>query len=414
MRSSMWRGRGLAGGSIMVAISIVAVGSMSVLLLGVGARQVPSAEMATFVTNWVAINTTLVALGASFDQLAPRLLAQDSMIGTTLVLHGTVLPFLGSLLTIVALRAVTANSAAFLTLICYATAVSLWTGERSMRLGSGEFRGLANAAVIAAGGCALTVGLFISTGNLSGEKLFYAGAAGHLVGFVSLRLTTSRCSRSGPLRLLGWLEYRLAASVALSSASVLVISSGGLVLASWWGVADRRLVAYAGIVNLVRVPFMILNSTSGPLNVEIARSTAAGNHRAAALVAAKWAALMTLASVLVGGAVLVAGSTLLETFIGPGYRFELGLAMAVVAVEALLWISGAPRFLAIAAGSAGRVAVQWVAGGVVFLIVATQNAIGDGRLIAAPLAGAVVIAAISGTWAIWMARRYVPAPVQSE
>lgn len=398
----------------MVAISIVAIGSMSVLLLGVGARQVPSAEMANFVSNWVAINTTLVALGASFDQLAPRLLARDSTIGKPLVLHGTVLPLLGSLLAIISLRAAGANSAAVATMILYAIAVSLWTGERSLRLGSGEFRALACAAVIAAGGCALALGLFMSTGTLSGERLFYAGAAGHFAGFVSLRLTTSRISRGGPLRLLGRQEYRLASSVALSSASVLLISSGGLVLASWWGVADRRLVAYAGIVNLVRVPFMMMNSTSGPLNVEIARSTAAGNHRAAALVAAKWAALMTTASVIIGGAVFIVGSTLLEVFIGPGYRFERGLALAVVAVEALLLISGAPRFLAIAAGNAGRVAMQWAAGGMVFLIVAAQNAIGDGRLIAAPLTGAVVITGMSGLWAIWATRRHVPTTVTNQ
>jgi hypothetical protein len=410
----MRRGSKYAGGSVMVAISIVAVGSMSVLLLGVGARRVPSAEMANFVTNWVAINTTLVALGASFDQLGPRLLAQDSTIGAPLVVHGTVLPLIGSLLAIATLWAAEANSASLVTLTLYATAVSLWTGERSLRLGSGEFRALAYAAAAAAGGCALTLGFFMATGNLAGEHLFYSGAAGHLVGFVFLRLMASTSSRSGPLRLLGSQEYRLAASVALSSASVLVISSGGLVLASWWGVTDRRLVAYAGIVNLVRVPFMIMNSTSGPLNVEIARSTAAGNLRGASLVAAKWAALMTAASALVGVAVFVAGSALLEAFIGSGYRFELGLAMAVVAVEALLWISGAPRFLAIAVGRAGRVAAQWAAGGVAFLVVALQSALDDGRLIAAPLAGAAVTALLSGVGAIWMTRRHIPTLVQNQ
>lgn len=384
--------------SFAVAISIAATGSISVLLLASGARTIGAAEMSSFVSTWVAINTTVIALGASFDQLAPRVLARNPALAGSLALHGTLFPLAGAMTAVGVLLAVGSVPVSPVSLVLYAVAVSLWTGERSLRLGTGEFKTLALAALVAAFGSAISLVTVASLFGMSGDGLFAAASTGNLLGFIVMR--TSNADRRNPFSRLPRGEYPLALSVTASSASVLVISSGALILAGGWGVADEKVVAFAGIVNFVRIPFMILNSTSGPINLELSKRAASGDTSGAGHLAMRWAALMTATSLVIAVAVALVGDIVLRVFIGPGYVFNRALAMTVVVVEAGLWIAGASRFLGIAVGRSRAVMAHWATGAIAFVVVARIEALGEARLFAAPLVGVGATLLLSTFWAV--------------
>lgn len=369
------------------------------LLLAVGARRLPPDEMIRFVSQWVVINTTVTGLSAAFDQLGPRVVARHPDLTKSLRTHATAVPAFGGAIALV-IMSTRYDGVSVVASIGYVLAISLWTGERSIQLATGRFGGLAVGATVALGASIVSLAASTFVGGLSVADLFVSAAIGSMAGWISLRATQPRLTEGQAFRQLPRAEYRLAVSVALSAGSALMVSSGGLVLATAWGVDDAKAVAYAGIVNLVRVPFMIMNSTSGPINVELARRSVGGDGIGALRLAAKWAGLMIVSSAALAVAVALAGELALRVFIGESYVFDPLLALVVVAVESALWLAGVGRFLGIALGRSGLVALQWMLGGVVFAALALVDGLGAGRLIWAPLLGAGTVALLAMAWMV--------------
>ena len=388
----------LLAGSTLVAMSIAAVGAMSVLLIAIGARSLSSPEMAEFVTIWIVVNTTVVALSAAFDQQGPRIVARYDAYDGALFIHATALPAVGALLSLCLLGVFTETSSVTFSTAVYAIAVSLWSGERALRLAHGEFRQLATAAGAVFVSCSLSLLLVAEFWSVSTERMFWSAALGNLCGLVVSTVLPHRRKREQFFRPLPRDENVLAVSIALSSGSALTLSSGTVVFASSWGFSADRVVALAGIVNLVRIPFMLLNSVSGPMNVEIASSIAHGDDVRAMQIISKWLKSMLAGSFLIAVIIVAFGPPLLSMLIGPDYRFELPLAVAVVIVESLLIIAGLARFLAISTGSLRVVSGYWAFGFAIFVAIGFVSALGESRVILSAAIGTISTAVLSVIW----------------
>lgn|GEM_PF-2436377 len=388
----------ILGSSILVAISIAAIGAVSALLFVVGARSLVATEMADFVTIWVVLNTTVVALSAAFDQQGPRIVSRYDLFDGALFTHATVLPAAGGLISLLLLDVVSPLPRISLSAIAYVLAVSLWTGERSTRLAHGEFKQLVTSAVSVLITCAL--GLFIGTKlwGSSIETLFWSAALGNASGLIVFNCLPRTRKRQQFLRILPRNENLLAVSIAISSGSALALSSGTVVLASRWGLSPERVVALAGLVNLVRIPFMLLNSVSGPINVEIAKMFATGNEVGAFQMTVKWLIRILISTVIIAFGIVLSGRFLLAIFIGSDYEFELSFAVAVVTVEGLILMSGLARYLGISSGRHGVVVGQWVIGLVVFGLIGLLDALGEHRVVLASTVGSLSTATLSIVW----------------
>ena len=123
-----------ARSSIHVAVSIAAVGSVSFMVLAVGARTIDEEAMATFVKSWVSVNTVAIAFGSAFDQLGPRLVARDRSLAGRVLLHAIAVPSAGAVITAVATTVIGSSLRNLIALSLYAVSVSVWNGARSFML----------------------------------------------------------------------------------------------------------------------------------------------------------------------------------------------------------------------------------------------------------------------------------------
>ena len=371
---------------------------MSALLFVVGARGLVASEMADFVTIWVVVNTTVVALSAAFDQQGPRIVSRYNLFDGALFTHATLLPAAGGLISLFILDVVSPLPRASFSAIAYVLSVSLWSGERSLRLAHGEFKQIVTSAVSVLVTCALS--LFIGTKfwGLSIGTMFWSAAVGNAWGLFVFNCLPRTRKRQQFFRILPRDENLLAVSIAISSGSALALSSGTVVFASRWGLSPDRVVALAGLVNLVRIPFMLLNSVSSPINVEIAKMFATGNEVGAFQMTVKWLIRILLATVIIAFNVVLLGRFMLMIFIGSDYGFELSFAVAVVAVEGLILMSGLARYLGISSGRHGIVVGQGLVGLAVFGLIGLINSLGEHRVILAATVGSLSTATLSILW----------------
>jgi len=385
-------------------MSIVAVGSVSFMVLAVGARTVDEVSMAAFITGWVALNTVVIAVGSAFDQLGPRLIARDRRCAGSVLSHAVLVPAAMAILTALLLRILGGPAYQLVPLGAYALSVSMWNGARALMLSTGAFSRLGIAAVL----LPATTGVFLALAHvsvgLSVSTLLYAASCGNVAagGMALAGKPAIECLQSG----FSWLprrEYTLALTVVLSSGCILLLSSGGIVLSGSWGVEPVRVVAYAGIVNVVRIPFMVLSSVTGPVNYEMAHRAASGNHGSAARLAAQLAAIAAIGGIGVSAAVITVGPWLLAAFIGDSYTFELGLALAVVVVESSIWAAVAVRTLGVTTGRSRAVLFTWVLAACVFAALSVMTPLGEQRIVVAPVTGSLVVAVVAG---VWLARQF--------
>jgi len=136
----------------------------------------------------------------------------------------------------------------------------------------------------------------------------------------------------------------------------------------------------------------------------MARRAADGNHHGAVRLAARLVSVALIGGAAISIGMAVVGSRVLSVFIGSGYSFELGLALAVVGVESCLWAGVAVRTLGVTIGRPKIVLTHWLVGALLFGCAALVSPFGQGRLIAAPLIAATTVAGLA-LWWLWALTR---------
>ena len=391
--------------SLLVALSIAAIGAMSVEIFAVGARFVDPVDLSRFITTWVALNTAVIALGASFDQLGPRLISRFEDVDGPLLLWATLLPGSGAVLVFFFMRVLQIDVVEAVPCFAYILTTSFWTGERSLRLAYGEFRQLLNGALGVVGSCTVLLLVAVIVGELSSVSLLWVGALSNLAGYLVLVRAPTVALRRGFFKRLPRSEILLTFAISVASGAGLALSSGAIVLASSWGLSPKEVVAFAGMVNVARIPFMLLTSVYAPMNVKVAQLVSKGDRAHAVRLTVKSAGGIFIASCAVCAAMILFGGVALQVFISSEYRFSLALAVTAVGIEAFVLIAGAPRVLGVVLGRALVVSGHWVAGLVVFCVIAVSTALGTDRVMLAPLAGSLTVVMLSMAWAFSVLKR---------
>ena len=388
----------LVQSSTFVGISTLLYGGLSALVMAVGARRLNAVSMADFVGNWVAVNVTLIAISAAFDQIGPRIVANQRASEGVFVARATFLPMLAASIVGVFVGWGSPEVWDFISMFVYVIFASCWFGERSLAIACGHFSNLAVATVplIVVAGC-LVAALPPSTPG----SLFFVAASGHLASFIVLR--RSRQSTSFPTSArFSTDEYRTIASLVFSSVAVLAISSGGVVMAASWGVSATNIVVYAAILNIVRVPFIALTSLLGPANIEITCRIGSDDVSAARRFTLKLLVGVLGVGVVTVFAIVAIGQRLLAWFIGSGYSFGMPLAIAIVVVESCLLSWGLVRMMAVALNRSSSITHHSTIGLLVFVAVGILPAIGSHRLIWAPLLGALTTFFLALGWLVFL------------
>lgn len=229
--------------------------------------------------------------------------------------------------------------------------------------------------------------------SISPAVLFWAASLAFLAGWIVLVISSPAGTRLPVSReRLPRAEYLLAISIVVTAAGSLLLSSGGMAFATNWGVQPGRIVSYAAILNLVRIPSFVLGSILAPLNLDIARSVASGEREVALKMTLRSMGLVLAGGILISSTLALAGPTIITTLFGDQVRFEIGLMLAVVGVEGLLLVAAAMAAFFIGSGRSRLLTTNWLLGCGVFAILASLARIGDDRLYLAPLSGAVTIA----------------------
>lgn len=388
------RSAGLGGDSIRMAISTICLGAVSYACLATGARLLPPDDLALFLSLWAVINTVVLTVVLPVEHLAPRLIAQgfgDRPIG----MHAVGLSLLSGVGGLAVTLVINGADAAHVGGAVLVAGLAVWAAARAVVVGHGNFGRL---AVISALNLGLVVVGLVSVWALglgSARSLMVVAGVSALVSGAILA-AGSRASDTADQRLrLPRAEYLLIGSMSSATFVTLLQSNGPMALARSWGVSAEDLVVYAGIVSLVRVPFMLLNNVMAPLNLRFTR-LGSGGELADLRRAAAWS--LTVMATAVAGIVLgviLLGGVGLRILIGADYTFDPTLAAGVVLAEGLIWMTVVPRLICGALGT-GRVMVwSWGAGLIAFAGFSVARIEAVSLLILTPVASALTVLTVS-------------------
>jgi hypothetical protein len=376
-----------------MVISTIALGSISYVCLAAGSRLLSEDDLATFVSLWALINTVVLTVVLPVEHLSPRLIAKrvpDLTIAgialTLAVASGGIGIAVGVL--------IDGFSGSHLAAVALVVGLGAWSAVRAVIVGHGAFDRLATSSVMTL--LATIAGLaatWVLGRSSAGALLLVAGAA-HLMGGALMARRAFRSHEQGQVRP-PRSELLLLGSMIAATFVTLLQSNGPMALGIAWGVSASDLVVYAGLLSLVRVPFMLLNNVMAPLNLRFADLAANGQVtqliRTAAIALAGMSAAIT---VTVAGVVTVGGLGF-RLLIGTDYTFNPSLAAGVVVSEGLIWMTVVPRLVSGALGVGWLMVASWSAGLIAFTGIALSSLDAVARLVIAPAASALTVLLMS-------------------
>lgn len=393
---------GLGRSTSALVVAALSIGSISFAFIFVGSRLLSNEDMAELLSLWAIMNTTVLSLIIPLETLAPRILG--GMAGTppeggasfALVAHGALLGVAGGLVSVLIYAAVSGLDEPALAVagLAYCFGLGVWSGMRARLVGAGSFgqaMGLAlstTAVAIAAIGAAYVLDVE------SGWLLLGGVAAAYLVGLLAWGLWTqasghsSRTPRSRRWSL-GRESYRMLVTLIAVTFATLVLNNGGLMVAGFLDVDPQTVVVYAGALNLVRVPLMLINNVTPPINLRMVRL--AGDLEFAELRGLAVKTLVGFASVLVLGllATWLVGPFFVHILVGEsdvGGRF----VALVLLGEGLIWLTVLPRIVCVAVGNRRAMVLAWTAGLASFVIWMLLPIANDWKVVGGPIVGGLV------------------------
>lgn len=387
--------RRLGKDTVFAGVSTLAIGVISFSTLAVAARGLSDDQAAEFVSLWAMVNTLVFTVTLPIEHLAPRLIANRSS-GLSVLGHSVFLAIVSGIIGLGLVGILDGFSVVHVAALGLVAGLGMWCGSRAVFVGHGEFGRMAAASVvylcIALVGCSLllwsgaaTVGSLIMT--IAGSSL----VSGALLGLSKRRLFSS----SGQGLRLPRGEYALIGSSIAATLVTLIQNNGPLALGSSSGIDSEDLVIYAGVITLVRVPFMLLNNVMAPLNLRFVELSDKGEtrelHRVALLVLSAM-----LASIFVVMLTMIRfGRFGFHILIGGQYEFDVRLALGATLAEGVIWLTLVPRLLGSARGAGSVLFGAWAIGLIAFAVAWTLGPAGAARLVVAPTVSAAMVLVVS-------------------
>ncbi|MBI4883349.1 MAG: hypothetical protein HY826_04765 [Actinobacteria bacterium] len=367
--------------------------------------------MGSFLSLWAVLNTMVLTAVIPIEHLAPSLMAsRDRAAGHRSVFaHTIVLAAASTVLALVINILTSGDGPGMLQLAgaAFGIALGVWSGRRAGLVGGGEFRRVRHRSITNLAVASVGLGALLFVPHANPALLFLPAALGNLLGAARNPGHGSEVTpQSGApgLRLLAS-EYRLLGAMVGATFVTLALTNGSIVLGRTWGVDAGNLVAYAGLLNLVRVPYTLLNNVMAPLNLRFVHlvRTSKTTELAATAVKASVALLGAIGVTALGSAAL--GPTALGILTGGKYGTTTAFAAGVALAEGAVWLTVIPRLVGSALGVTRPMIISWGIGIAVFSMVAVLPIEGSHKVVIAPLAASAVISGIALPWTLRLARR---------
>jgi O-antigen/teichoic acid export membrane protein len=405
--------RRLGRSAAVLGAAGLAVGSVSFVFIFVGSRLLGDDEMADLLTLWAIVNTTVLSLLIPLDTLAPRmLLGGDSTraVGTgqaSFVVHGSALGVGGGLVAISIAAVATTNAAGAVLAagLCYCGALGGWSGLRARLVGAGEYAsvlGLASlTAFVAVAGL---VAVHVAAPS-SAWVLLACVATAYVVGLAAWvgRGVEGRLSRRDwrwRQLSLGRSNYRTLAALVAVTFATLALNNGGLALARAIGMDSRRIVVYAAALSLVRIPMMLVNNLTPPVNLRVVELSANESWREVRALAAKTFALFAGVVALGVIATGLVGAAFVEILAAGSAGVDRTIVVLALVGEGIIWLTVLPRIVCVALHTDRPMIVAWAAGLVTFVVWIVLPLSAEARVVGAPIAGGLVTLVVSSGWVL--------------
>lgn len=389
------------GGTANLVAATISIGLVSYAVISVGSRTFEDNQLAVFLSLWALVNTLGLSLANPLETLAPQVLTNGStepptrrLLPHPLVSHAILFGLVAGLGTLIVGSALSSEVTWGLQsgVVAFGVSIGLWSGRRAMWLGSGDFARARNGSFLNA---TVSLGLLAVVFAVSPDSvmwLFVAVAVGNVVG--------GTLWPRGPLHFeserrffLPMDLYRVLWVLIGATGVTLVLAGGSLALAGAWGIESERVVVYAAMLSLVRIPMMLLNNVMGPLNLRINRLSVAGDIRSVRRLVIGGTGLICLTVPVLVGATALLGPIGVNILVGSEYQVSATFAAGVMLTEGVVWIGLLPRFVLAALRANRVIAYCWFAGLAAFALSAVLLPSSEWKLVLVPLISALVILA---------------------
>ena len=393
---------GIGRSAAMLGVASLCIGSISFAFIFVGSRVLSDEAMADLLSYWAIMNTTVLSMIIPLETLAPRILSGATAkraVGdgrVALVVHGGGLGVVGGVVSVLIYLADSSGGATMLAIagLAYCVALGIWSGMRSHLVGSGLFGdALGLAAVTTVVALASIAAVYLADLG-SGALLLTGIAAAYMAGLIGWWLTNrhpaERVVGDTPRQRisLGDQNYRMLVTLIGVTFATLILNNGGLVFAGFLDVEARTIVVYAAALNLVRIPLMLINNVTPPINLKMAELAATEQLPELRTLAVRTLAGFT--SVLVIGLVATwfLGPFFVRILVGGGSGNVDGRLVALVLLgEGLIWLTVLPRIVCVALGNRRAMIAAWIVGLIGFLTWMLLPIDNEWKVVGGPIVG---------------------------
>lgn len=398
---------------------MVATGAFSYVAFFVAARGMSSTDASTFVSWWAIVNTGVLALTIPLDTFAPRMrldcerleipdVDRRRLIGSYALTVGV--GFLVVVLCLALFRIIHISTYESIGVGMFGVSVAVTGGLRANLVAESRFtRFLFLSVVSSVVGATL---LFVSFVNrpVSITEAFLVASTGGFVGW----LMTKRWGADGSIEALGNREAlrRLESTSPVAvlrrlSASTLValmLSNGAVILGRFVGVTNENLIVYAAAVNIVLIPFMLLNTLTAPIHNRVVGLLREGKPELIKTLYRR--SMISYLAIVTAMAFLspIGLPRLVRLYIGDEYSLGANQSFFICMGEGLATVIALPRVFIVALGRTKRLTRVWAAGLIAFLLTMFAPVSVLTRMIAAPVVASVTILVLTQVGLRWNSR----------
>lgn len=327
---------------LLATVSMGAVGFLCLLLTD---QYFDAEETVQFLALWPLCNTVALAMNIPLEHSTPWLL-NKSVPSQQIFLVGAFYTLCFGFLALLILAIVHHDFQLLFLGSVLIVGFSVWFPARGQCIGFGDFGRHAAASVALLAWLLLAVGFHLLVDRFSLSGLFGAIGLGCL--FLGLWSLPDAKMLMKTRRGVGYFRMIFGASHPLmySHFASLAIVNGPLLLAPLWGIRSDIILEYAISVNLIRIPFLVLNTVLAPLNLRIAHLRSNSGEEALRSLVLRSIGLMAISISLVAVVTPIVFATLIEAIYSIERTFSEGFLVALILTEGVAWFGTLSRLLA--------------------------------------------------------------------
>lgn len=387
---------------------MIATGVFSYVAFFVAARGMSTGDASTFVSWWAIVNTCVLALTIPLDTYAPRMRLDCQRLEIPdldrrrlIEIYAAIVGFV-VLIGIVGLSifgVVDLSPMEALGIGLFGVSISLTGGRRASLIAESRFgRFLLLSVVSSSVGTAFLLTWFLRR-PISVTEGFLTSSSGGFIGWIvttrrrkdrtggHLVESWHRLRHTGPIRVLGRLS--------ISTLVALMLSNGAVIIGKSLGVDGEDLVVYAAAVNIVLIPFTLLNTLTAPIHNRVIDALRFGDHGRIRDLYRRSLTSYLVVVIMVAIVGYFCLPFVVRAYIGDEYSLGSFAGMFICLGEGLATVIALPRVFIVALGKTAGLTRLWAAGFAAFIVTMLIPVTVLVRMIAAPVVASSLILIIT-------------------